>query len=299
MPELPEIELYLSALRTHIVGQEVSGIIIKSAFLLRTWETDPKSLVGTKVVDVSRIGKRIVWHLEKDVHLVFHLMLTGRFHKRKAEALPRGKNDLASFQFDDLSLMLTETASKKRASLHIVNSRDLLEPFRRDSLDVTTCNIQQFENRLRERNQTLKLALINPAIFDGIGNAYSDEILHRARLSPFARTASMDKDSVIRLFDAAKSTLLEWKDRLVAENGTGFPERVTAFRPEMSVHGKFGMPCPVCQRPVQRIVFSEKEWNYCAKCQTGGRRLADRSLSRLLKNEWPDDIDDPWPGSGE
>lgn len=291
MPELPDVELYLHALRIHIVGQPLEKIIIKSPFLLRTFEIDPDQVAEKTIVDVSRIGKRIVWHFDDQLYLVFHLMITGRYHKRKPAALPRRKQDLAAFQFSQFTLMLTETAKEKRASLHIVQGAAALLEFQRQGLDVMSCTIDEFRKRLTAKNRTIKLALIDPDAFDGIGNAYSDEILHRARMSPFARTGKLDQDMSIRLLEAARETLVKWRDRLIEENGDKFPEKVTAFRSDMAVHGKFDQPCPDCQRPVQRIVFSSREWNYCARCQTGGRRLADRSLSRLLRDEWPNEID--------
>ena len=291
MPEYPDVELYLHALQNHIVGQRLDSVVIKSPFLLRTWEIDVASIAGGKITKVTRIGKRIVWHTAHDVCLVFHLMITGRYHRKKARTLPRGKHDLAAFHFPEFTLMLTETAKQKRASLHLVSGIDELEQFRRGGLDVINCTLDQFADRITEKNRTVKLALIDPDTIDGIGNAYSDEILHRARLSPFARTGNMDRPTLERLYSACRESLGWWRDHLIAQNGEAFPERVTAYRPEMAVHGKFGEPCPDCQMPVQRIVFSEREWNYCAGCQTNGRRLADRSLSRLLRDEWPREVE--------
>ncbi len=291
MPELPDVELYLHALRSHILGQPLQKIVIKSPFLLRTYEIDPADCHGKNIEEVTRIGKRIVWRIGEDLFLVFHLMITGRYHKRKPEALPRSKMDLAAFQFPELTLMLTETAMRKRASLHIVRGPDALAEFHRRGLDVMNCDLDEFAARLQEKNRTVKLSLIDPDQFDGIGNAYSDEILHRAKMSPFRRTGQLDREDMANLFAAVRETLQEWKTRLIEQTGDRFPERVTAFRPEMAVHGKFEQPCPVCQKPVQRIVFSQREWNYCAGCQTGGRRLADRSLSRLLRDEWPQEVE--------
>ncbi len=291
MPELPDIELYLHAFRGHIVGQPLARVVIKSPFLLRTCDIDPAQVRGTAITDVSRIGKRIVWHLPHHHYLVFHLMIAGRFHKKKPGTLPRSKQDLAAFGFPGFTLMLTEAAPKKRAALHLVQGSHALQPFQRRGMDVTCCNPESFARRLQQQNRTVKLALIDPDQFDGIGNAYSDEILHRARLSPYARTGQLDADQIHRLFEATRDTLREWTERLIAENGDRFPEKVTAFRPAMAVHGRFGLPCPVCLRPVQRIVFAEREWNYCAVCQTGGRRLADRRLSRLLRDEWPKEVE--------
>lgn len=292
MPEYPDIELYLHALEKHICGQTLHKVIIKSPFLLRTFEPDIEGVFGRVVGSVSRIGKRIVWHFEQELFLVFHLMIGGRYHLRKPASLPRSKMDLAAFQFESFTLMMTEASKKHRASLHVVQGQPQLTTFDRGGLDVLNCTFDQFAARLREKSRTVKLALIDPATFDGIGNAYSDEILHAARMSPFTRTSKMSDQQISGLFEAVQATLSDWRSRLIEETGDKFPEKVTAFRPEMSVHGKFGEACPVCQKKVQRIRFAEREWNYCAACQTDGKLLADRSLSRLLKDEWPASIDE-------
>jgi len=293
MPEYPDVELYLHALRNHICGRRLIRVSVKSPFLMRTFDPDICEVEGAVINLVSRIGKKIVWHLEGEFLLVFHLMITGRFHLRKPATLPRSNTDLAAFQFDELTVMLTEAGKKKRASLHVLrDGSDALKQFDRGGLDLFQCSLQEFSDRLKQKNRTLKLALIDPAAFDGIGNAYSDEILHAARLSPFARTAKLAEPQIACLLESIRQVLAEWKDRLISQAGGNFPEKVTAFRPEMAVHGKFGDPCPVCGKIVQRIRFSEREWNYCAECQTGGKLLADRSLSRLLKDEWPSHIND-------
>ncbi len=295
MPEYPDVELYLHALRIHICQKEIRNVVVKSPFLLRTFDPPMDQAIGQQIQSVSRIGKRIVWHLSNDLFLVFHLMISGRYHRRKPGALPCSKTDLAVFQFDDFSLMLTEAGKKKRASLHVVRQASNLEEFDRGGLDVTRCDIDAFEKRILQHNKTVKLALIDPTIFDGIGNAYSDEILHAADMSPFARTNKLKRPSIEKLFAAIQTTLQNWRQRLIEQTKDAFPEKVTAFRPEMAVHGKFGQPCPVCNVKVQRIRFSEREWNYCPGCQTNGKLLADRSLSRLLKDEWPSSIEELAP----
>ncbi len=292
MPELPDVELYLEGLRRHLTGETIRRVVIKSPFVLRTIQPEIDSLQGARVVDFSRIGKRIVWHLDQDRYIVFHLMISGRFHMRKPGALPRTKVELAAFQFDTKTLMLTEAGTKKRASIHLVGNSGGLQAFHRGGLDVLTCTATAFAERLTRSSRTVKLALMDPSTFDGIGNAYSDEILHRAKMSPFQRTRSLTPSPIEQLICAAHQVLTEWIDRLQNQLGGKFPEKVTAFRPEMAVHGKFGQDCPECQSRIQRIVFSEKEWNYCPVCQTAGKLLADRSLSRLLRDEWPKMADD-------
>ncbi len=292
MPELPDVELYLHALRRRLTGIRIRSFIIKSPFVVRTFEIDISGTHSQTIHDCSRIGKRIVWHLDDELLVVFHLMITGRFHLRKAHTFPRTKFDLAAIQFEDFTLMLTEAATKKRASIHLVRGEASLEQFRRGGLNVLTCSFDEFKSRICMDNRTVKLALIDPTKFDGIGNAYSDEILHHARCSPFQRTGKLTSTQMQQLFESCRNVLRTWADRLIEQHGNRFPEKVTAFRPEMAVHGKFGEPCPVCVKPVQRIVFADKQWNYCAQCQTGGRLLADRSLSRLLRDEWPSTIDE-------
>ena len=287
MPELPDILSYLAALRPRIVGQPLVKIAVKSPFLVRTVEPDLYSLAGQTVQDLSRIGKRIVWHFADELYLVFHLMIAGRFHWKKPGVRPSGKNDLAAFSFPAGTLMLTEASQKKRASLHVVRGRAALAAHDRGGLEPLDCTLAAFRTALTRENHTLKRALADPRLFSGIGNAYSDEILHAARLSPVTLTSRLSAGEIDRLHAAVHSVLSEWTTRLVAEAMKKFPERVTAFRPEMAVHGRFRQPCPVCGTAVQRIVYAENETNYCPRCQTGGKLLADRSLSRLLKDDWP------------
>ena len=291
MPELPDILAYLTALRPRIVGQPLQRIIVRSPFLIRTVEPDLFSLPGQTVQDLSRLGKRIVWHFAGETFAVFHLMIAGRFHWKKAAARPTGKNDLAAFSFPAGTLLLTEASQKKRASLHVVRGRAALAAHDRGGLEPLGCSADQFRTALLRENHTLKRALADPRLFSGIGNAYSDEILHAARLSPVTLTQRLDDDEISRLLGAVKSVLSAWTTRLVADAERRFPEKVTAFRPEMAVHGRYGRPCPACGTLVQRIVYAENETNYCPRCQTGGKLLADRSLSRLLKNDWPRTID--------
>lgn len=291
MPELPDVVVYLQALERLLKGKSLRDTIIKSPFVLRTFEPSIDQAKG-QIVDFSRSGKRIIWHLENEIHLVFHLMIAGRFHWKKPGRMPTGKTDLVAFQFDHGTMMFTEASKKKRASLHIVCGDNALAQFDRGGLEVFECSPQEFCDRLQSQNRTLKRALTDPTIYSGIGNAYSDEILLAARLSPLKRTSQLSDEESRRLFDATVQTLGEWIERLGRSAADGFPEKVTAFRPEMGVHGKYGEPCPHCQSPIQRIRYAENECNYCARCQTGGKLLADRSLSRLLKDEWPKTIDE-------
>ena len=291
MPELPDIASYLVALRPRIVGRPLEKIIVKSPFLLRTVEPDLFSLEGQPVQDLSRIGKRIVWHFPDDLFLVFHLMIAGRFHWKKVGARPAGKNDLASFWFFGGSLMLTEASKKKRASLHALRGEQALKALDRGGLEPLDCSLAEFRKALSRENHTLKRALADPRLFAGIGNAYSDEILHAAELSPVLLTSRLNDEQIARLYDATQSVLRVWTDRLSFAAADKFPEKVTAFRPGMAVHGRFRQPCPVCGTLIQRIVYAENETNYCPRCQTGGKLLADRSLSRLLKDDWPRTID--------
>jgi formamidopyrimidine-DNA glycosylase len=291
MPELPDILSYLAALEARIVGQRIEKIAIRSPFVLRTVEPDLFSFEGKMVQDLSRIGKRIVWHFEGDLFLIFHLMIAGRYHWRKRGAKPTRKNDLAAFQFPTGTLMLTEASPKKRASLHAVHGRAALAQFDRGGLEVLDCTSEQFQAALLRENHTLKRALSDPRLFSGIGNAFSDEILHAAQLSPVMLTSRLSPAEIAALFAATQSVLGQWTVRLTAEAELRFPEKVTAFRPEFAVHGRFGQPCPVCGTAVQRIVYAENETNYCPRCQTSGKLLADRSLSRLLKSDWPKTIE--------
>ncbi|MGI8982884.1 MAG: Fpg/Nei family DNA glycosylase [Pirellulaceae bacterium] len=292
MPELPDIVTYLHALRERIVGKTLLKIQVRSPFLVRTVEPDLITLQGRTVLDVTRIGKRVVWHFDDELFLVFHLMIAGRFHLKKPGTLPKGKIDLAAFGFEGFTLILTEASQKKRASLHVLKGHAALEQQDRGGLEPLESSLADFRAALTRENHTLKRALTDPRLFSGIGNAYSDEILHAARLSPVTLTSRMDDEQVERLFAATQSTLHSWTERLLAEARIKFPEKVTAFRPEMAVHGRFGQPCPVCGTAVQRIVRAENESNYCPRCQTGGKLLADRSLSRLLKDDWPKTIEE-------
>ena len=292
MPELPDIELYLAALRPRIVGQSVLAIRIASPFLLRSVDPPLSTLEGRHVRGLERLGKRIVLALDDDLFVVIHLMISGRLRWKARGAPIPGKVGLAAFDFPDGTLILTEASPKKRASLYVVRGRDGLAAHDPGGIDVLNAGLEEFDARLRVENRTLKRALTDPRLFSGIGNAYSDEILHRARLSPLALTHKLSAEETGRLFASAKAVLGEWTERLRHEAGENFPEGVTAFRPQMAVHGRFGKPCPDCGAPVQRIVYADNETNYCANCQTRGTVLADRALSRLLKASWPRSIDE-------
>lgn len=292
MPELPDITSYLVALRPRILGQRLEKIQVRSPFLVRTVEPDLFSLQGETVLDLSRIGKRIVWHFSGERFLVFHLMIAGRFYWKKTGARPGGKNDLAAFEFSGGTLMLTEASQKKRAALHIVVGAAALAAFHRGGIEPLDCSLAEFAAALARENHTLKRALADPRLFSGIGNAYSDEILFAAKVSPVTLTTRLTAGEIGRLFAATQDVLRDWTDRLNAEAAEGFPEKVTAFRTGMAVHGRFGKPCPQCGTAIQRIVYAENECNYCPRCQTGGKLLADRSLSRLLKDDWPRTIDE-------
>ena len=292
MPELPDITVYLEALGRRIVGRPVGRARALSPFVLRTVEPPLSALDGLVVTGVSRLGKRIVLAFDDDLFLVIHLMVAGRLRWLARGRKPPGRIALLTLEFDDGVLVLTEAGTKRRASVHVVRGRDALRAFDRGGLDVFTSPPAAFGARLRSENHTLKRALTDPRLFDGIGNAYSDEILHRARLSPLKLTSKLTDDEIARLRDATRATLTEWTERLRAEVGDGFPEKVTAFRDGMAVHGRFREPCPVCGTPVQRIRYADNETNYCARCQTEGRLLADRAMSRLLKQDWPKSIDE-------
>lgn len=287
MPELPDIRLYLHALEPRTLGAELVEIRILRPFLLRSVEVEPRALAGRKVVSLERLGKRIVFGLEGEYFIVIHLMIAGRFRWAAKGAKPPGKIGLAAFDFSTGTLLLTEAGTKRRASLHLIHGREGLAPFQRGGLEVETASLLDFARALRRENHTLKRSLTDPRILDGVGNAYSDELLHRARLSPLALTSRLGDEEMERLWRAARDTLREWTDRLIAETGDRFPDKVTAFRPGMAVHGRYGLPCPVCGTAVQRIRYAENETNYCPTCQTGGRLLADRALSRLLRQDWP------------
>jgi formamidopyrimidine-DNA glycosylase len=292
LPELPDIAVYLDALERYIVGRRLTGVRLASPFLLRSVDPPISAVHGSMVSGIGRRGKRIVIELAGDHFLVIHLMIAGRLRWRDAGAKIPGKVGLAAFDFDHGTLVFTEAGSKKRASLHLVQGGASLMQFDRGGLDVFETDLATFTDRLQHENRTLKRALTDPRILDGIGNAYSDEILHQARLSPVTRTHSLTPEAFERLWQATRNCLREWIDRLRQEVGDGFPDTVTAFRPGMAVHGRYGEPCPVCQAPVQRIRYANRETNYCARCQTGGKLLADRALSRLLKSDWPKRLDD-------
>jgi formamidopyrimidine-DNA glycosylase len=291
MPELPDLTVYLEALEARIVGQRLERVLIRSPFLLRTAEPPIESAQGRRVNEVRRIGKRLAIGLEGDLWLVFHLMIAGRLHWYDRGTTPSKRAALARLEFDNGVLTLTEAGSKRRASLHLIGGEEALRRQDPGGIEVLQSSLEQFVRRLRSENHTLKRALTDPRLFSGIGNAYSDEILHAARLSPVTLTSRIDDAEIARLYAAIREQLGLWTERLRQTAGGGFPEGVTAFRKDMAVHGRFRQPCPVCGTPVQRIRYAENETNYCARCQTGGWLLADRSLSRLLKDDWPRDID--------
>jgi len=298
MPELPDVVVYIRSLDNLLGGQVLRKAIVKSPFVLRTFDPPLENANGLTIDRFSRIGKRIVWHLSDEdgqgqINLVFHLMIAGRYHWKKPGKMPTGKNDLIAFQFEHGTMMLTEASTKKRASLHVVAASRSLAPFDRGGIEVLNCSLQEFSDVLTRENRTLKRALTNPVNYSGIGNAYSDEILLVAGLSPTQRTQNLKPTEILRLFEAVVSTMNLWIERLSDSTGDKFPEKVTAFRPEMMVHGKFGELCPQCnETKIQRISFADNEWNYCPRCQTGGKLLADRSLSRLLKDDWPKTIEE-------
>lgn len=292
MPELPDITVYVEALKARIQGARLESSRITHPFLLRTFDPPLAALDGRRVVDVIRLGKRIAVGFEDDHWLVLHLMIAGRLHWFEAGARKSARSVLASFVFDTGTLTLTEAGSKRRASVYVLGSREQLAAHDRGGLEILEAPYEEFRRRLLAENHTLKRSLTDPRTFSGIGNAYSDEILHRAKLSPVALTRKLDEPSVRRLYEAIRTVLSEWIGRLRDEASRGFPENVSAFRPEMAVHGRFGKPCPVCNTPVQRIRYADNETNYCPVCQTGGRILADRSLSRLLKDDWPRTVDE-------
>ena len=287
MPELPDITAYIRALEKRIVGQPLERVRLGSPFLLRTVEPPLASAEGLVVKKLSRVGKRIAIGLDGDLWLVLHLMIAGRLHWKKRDAKLGGRQNLAAFDFPDGSLVLTEAGSKKRASLHVIRGEENLISLDAGGIDVFAADLESFRNALTAENHTLKRALTDPRLLSGIGNAYSDEILHAAQLSPVTLTTKLKPEEWERLFAATRSTLKVWIDRLGAEAEKEFPEGVTAFRPDMAVHGRYGQPCPRCGEKVLRIRYADKETNYCARCQTGGKVLADRSLSRLLGSDWP------------
>jgi formamidopyrimidine-DNA glycosylase len=292
MPELPDIEVYIDCLRPRVVGQPLELVRLASPFLLRSVEPPLAAVEGRPVRGLRRLGKRIVMALEPDLFLVLHLMIAGRLHWKPRGAKPPGKVGLAAFDFPGGTLILTEAGSQRRASLSVVRGETDLARHDPGGLEVLDADAEQFAAVLRRENHTLKRALTDPRLFSGIGNAYSDEILHRARLSPLALTHRLSDAEARRLFDAVCATLRDWTERHRREVGTGFPENVTAFRRGMAVHGRFGQPCPDCGSAVQRIVYASNETNYCPRCQTNGKVLADRSLSRLLKDDWPRTVEE-------
>ena len=292
MPELPDITVYIERLGALIVGQPLQQLDVRNVFVLRSVSPSPADLVGRIVTGVRRMGKRIVVAFDGDAFAVLHLMIAGRLRWRVPGAKPPGRIALVAFVFPNGTLFLTEAGSTRRASIHLVAGESGLAAFDRGGLEVLDSSAATFGERLTSENHTLKRALTDPRLFSGIGNAYSDEILHRARLSPLMLTSKLDAAQIERLHRATLLTLRDWTDRLRAAAGDAFPEAVTAFRPEMAVHGRFGLPCTVCSSPVQRIRYATNETNYCARCQTGGRLLADRALSRLLKEDWPRSIDE-------
>lgn len=287
MPELPDITAYIAALEARVLGETLKHIRVASPFLLRTVQPPLASAEGRKVRELRRIGKRIAFGLQGDLWLVLHLMIAGRLHWKASGAKLSGRQNLAAFDFASGSLVLTEAGSKHRASLHVVNGKANLAEFDAGGIDVFSADLEEFRRALAAENHTLKRALTDPRLLSGIGNAYSDEILHAAQLSPVALTQKLKPEEWERLFTATRSTLKHWMERLVHEAEASFPEKVTAFRRDMAVHGRYGLPCPRCGDKVLRIRYADKETNYCARCQTGGKVLADRSLSRLLGSDWP------------
>jgi formamidopyrimidine-DNA glycosylase len=292
MPELPDVTVYLEALSARVKGRKLLGVRLSSPFVLRTFDPPLSAAAGKKVLGLRRVGKRLVLELEGDLFLVIHLMIAGRLRWLDSGAKIPGKVGLAAFDFESGTVVLTEVASKKRASIHLLRSEEAVREMDRGGIEPLESTVAQFREALLRENHTLKRSLTDPRLFSGIGNAYSDEILHRAHLSPVKVTHKLDDDEIARLYDATKGVLREWTDRLRAETGGGFPEKVTAFREGMAVHGRYRMPCPVCGTAVQRIAYAENETNYCPRCQTEGRILSDRSLSRLLKADWPRTVEE-------
>ena len=292
MPELPDITAYIAALEPRVLGKTLLGVRLASPFLLRTIDPSLSEIEGKVVRELRRIGKRIVFGMEGDLWVVLHLMIAGRLHWKPAGFKLAGKNNLAAFDFEDGSLVLTEAGAKRRASLHVLRGEESLKAVDPGGIDVFATDLEGFRAALTVENRTLKRALTDPRFLSGIGNAYSDEILWAAQLSPVAQTHKLKPDEWHRLYDATRETLQLWMHRLGEEAGKRFPEKVTAFRPEMAVHGRYGEPCPRCGEKVLRIRYADNETNYCAKCQTGGKVLADRSLSRLLGSDWPRTLDE-------
>jgi formamidopyrimidine-DNA glycosylase len=292
MPEYPDVTVYVEALSERVLNQPIQKIRIGSPFVLRSFDPPISAAEGKKVTALRRLGKRIVFELEEDFFLIVHLMIAGRFHWKPKGARIARKYGQAAVDFPNGTLLLTEAGTKKRASIHLVRGEAGLKEHDPGGLDVFDTSLEQFREALTRENHTLKRSLTDPGLFSGIGNAYSDEILHRARLSPIRLTKQMTEKEIETLYHAIRDSLSGWIERLRKERNGRFPEKVTAFRPDMAVHGKYRKPCPVCGSPVQRIVHAENETNYCAKCQTGGKLLADRSLSRLLKEDWPRSLEE-------
>jgi formamidopyrimidine-DNA glycosylase len=287
LPEYPDITLYIEHLRSRILNEPLEEVRLASPFFLRSVDVPIAAIRGKRIVGLRRLGKRIVFALEDDLFLVLHLMIAGRLRWRPRGTKPAGKIALATFDFPKGTLLVTEASSKKRASLYVIRGEDGLDAHDPGGLEIFDAELAQFRDALVSENHTVKRALTDPRLFSGIGNAYSDEILHAAQLSPVKLTRSLTEEEVQRLFDATRRTLLEWVERLRREAGERFPEKVTAFHEGMAVHGRYGKPCPVCGAPIARIAYADNETNYCARCQTGGRLLADRALSRLLREDWP------------
>jgi len=292
MPELPDITAYITALEPRILGQKLEHVRLGSVFLLRSVDPPLSSVEGRTVTSLRRIGKRIAIGVEGDLWLVLHLMIAGRLHWKPAQAKIAGRNALAAFDFSTGTLTLTEAGSKRRASLYIVRGEESLRSIDPGGIEIFSTDLDGFRAALSQENRTLKRALTDPRLISGVGNAYSDEILHAAQLSPVTLTSKLKPEDWRRLFDCTRSVMTLWMDRLVTEAKKKFPEGVTAFRPEMAVHGRFNQPCPRCGEKIQRIRYADNETNYCARCQTGGKVLADRSLSRLLGSDWPRTLDE-------
>ena len=292
MPELPDVVVYIESLDRFLTGKELTDLIIINPFVLRSVDPPIDAVTGRRVTGIERLGKRIILCLEDDFFLVIHLMIAGRFAWSTEKKLPSRKLGLAVFVFEHGRLFFTEAGTKRRASLHAVCGRDNLAQFDRGGLEIAGSTVETFGQALCRENHTLKRALTDPRLFSGIGNSYSDEILHRAGLSPFKQTRGMKQEEIVALYSAVITVIEEWTIKLRDETGDGFPKKVTAFRKEMAVHGKYGVPCPVCSTPVQRIRYAENECNYCPVCQTGGKLLADRALSRLLKSDWPSTVEE-------
>lgn len=292
MPELPDIELYLHALRPRLAGQRLQRIRLASPFLVRSVDPPIHAADGKLVIGLRRLGKRVVWQMEEGLFLVIHLMIAGRFKWREADAKIPGKLGLAAFDFPNGTVLLTEAGSQRRASLHLVRGERALAEMDPGGMEVLGSTVGDFASVLGRENHTLKRALTDPHLFSGIGNAYSDEILHAAKLSPMQLTSRLTTDQIANLHDCVVSVMTKWRDVLIAETGTGFPDKVTAFRNGMAAHGKFGKPCPTCGTLIQRIKYASNEANYCPSCQTGGKLLADRGLSRLLKGDWPKSLEE-------